>query len=72
MSKNDRPFSVVNGAPTNTGSRIFKTARESGPTELNGDFLGVQSQRVARMKFVNKVHAQQVGRNSGLASKSTR
>jgi hypothetical protein len=24
VSKNDRPFSVLGGAPTNTGSRVFK------------------------------------------------
>ena len=75
VSKNDRPFSVVNGAPTNTGSRIFKTARESGPIEQNGDFSGLQFQRAARTKFTNKANrvlAQRFGGNSGLASKSTR
>ena len=33
--------------PTNAGSRFFKTARESGPTEQNGDFSGLQFQRAA-------------------------
>ena len=61
VSKNDRPFSVPNGVPTNAGSRFFKTARESGPPRQNGDFSGVQARRFARTKFtniVNKVSAQ--------------
>ena len=53
MSKNDRPFSVLNGVPTNAGSRFFKTARESGPTRQNGDFSGVQVQRFAQTIFTN-------------------
>ena len=51
MSENDRPFSVLNGAPTNAGSRVFKTARESGSTAQNGDFLGARCRRAALTKF---------------------
>ena len=51
MSKNDRPSSVLSGAPTNTGSRVFKTARESGSTAQNGDFLGARCRRAALTKF---------------------
>ena len=54
VSKNDRPFSVLNVAPTNAGSRFFKTARESGSREQNGDFWGARFQRAERTKFTMK------------------